>query len=255
MIKNDAPMQQTNESIVKCLDAIQNSVFLACSLMLQKHYMCRHMQKPRSMTTCKWITWLYELNNYLSYFPGESLTKLEDNDMKEIVKDGIPQDWQMQMTIQNFNVTEKSIPKFINFCKCLETLEDAKGNDKLTKSPTEDKGKHKHKNDQTKSEDSKEKYCILHGHGNHTSNDYREWMVKKHKRSNNTNYIKDSKKDYKPKQSKVNAMVVDAVKAIKSKKSEDRKKVQAELNAFKDITISDTDEFNMTLNWIIQKKS
>lgn len=154
------------------------------------------------------------------------------------------------MTIQNFDVTEKSIPKFIDFCKHLETLEETKVNDEPTKSPTEDKGKRKHKNDQSKSEDLKEKYYMLHGHGNHTSNDCCDLkqMVKKHKHSSNTNYIKDSKKDCKPKQVKVNVMVVEAVKGIKSKKSEDRKKVQAELNAFKDITISGMDKSNMTPN-------
>ena len=90
MTKDDAPMQQTNDSIVECLDVIQNSVFPACSLMLQKRYMHRHTQKPCSMTMHKWIARLYELNNYLPHFPGETPSKLEDDDMKEIVEDGIP---------------------------------------------------------------------------------------------------------------------------------------------------------------------
>ena len=79
-------------------------------------------------------------------------------------------------------------------------------------------------------------------------------MVKKCKHSS-TNYTKDSKKDYKPKQGKVNTMVVEAVKQIKSKETKDRKKVQAELNAFKSISLSDMDESDMTPNWMIQKKS
>ena len=66
-------------------------------------------------------------------------------------------------------------------------------------------------------------------------------MVKKCK-CTYSNSNKDSKKDYKPKQNEINAMVIEAVKAIKIKKTKDKEKVQQELNAFEGITLSDSDE-------------
>ena len=55
MSTEDAPMAQTNDSIMECLDTIQNSVFLACSSMVQKHCMRKCTAKPCSVTTCKWL--------------------------------------------------------------------------------------------------------------------------------------------------------------------------------------------------------
>ena len=66
-------------------------------------------------------------------------------------------------------------------------------------------------------------------------------MVKKHK-CNSPNYNKDSKKDYEAKQNEINTMVIEAVKAIKIKKTKDKEKVQQELNAFEGITLLDSDK-------------
>ena len=147
------------------------------------------------------------------------------------------------MSLQNFDATKKTVPKFINFCECLKNLKMTKGGDNKPESPTEDKGKHKCNNDQMKLDDSKEKYCILHGQGSHTSSKCRDLkkMVKKHKHSN-PNYKKDSKKDYKPKQGNINTMVIEAMKAIKAKKTKEKEKVQAELSAFESISLLDTDK-------------
>ena len=65
-------------------------------------------------------------------------------------------------------------------------------------------------------------------------------LIKKHKgippKKNN------SKNNYKPKQSEVNTMVIEAIKTIKRNKSKDKNKVQEELNAFEGITLSDSDK-------------
>ena len=52
---DNVPMAETSDTILKCLDAVQNSVFLACTLLLQKCYMHRNMSKPHSMATQKWL--------------------------------------------------------------------------------------------------------------------------------------------------------------------------------------------------------
>ena len=31
------------------------------------------------------------------------------------------------MSLQNFDITEKTVPEFIEFCKCLENLEETEG--------------------------------------------------------------------------------------------------------------------------------
>ena len=106
-----------------------------------------------------------------------------------------------------------------------QELEETEGNNK-TKSPTEDKGKHKHKmNDQTKSENSNGHYCILHGHCNHPSNKCRDLkkMFKKCKRTY-SNSNEDSKKDYKPKQKKLMPWSLKPLRLIRSKRPKTKRR-------------------------------
>lgn len=70
--------------------------------------------------------------------PPTAPCSLDKDKMKEITEYRIPYNWQQQMHLQNFNMTEKKIPEFINFCKHLEILEstetapDKKGNKEKT---------------------------------------------------------------------------------------------------------------------------
>ena len=132
----DVPMSETNKTVMQCLDAVQKSVFPACALLLQKHYMRRNIHKLCEVKTRKLLVRIYEMNNHLSCFPGENATKLGDSEMKEIAKDGIPNEWQTQMSLQNFNATEKIVPKFIDLYEWLELLKENGENDNQRKSHT-----------------------------------------------------------------------------------------------------------------------
>ena len=146
------------------------------------------------MKTREWLAHIYKINNYIPHFPGENLTKLEDNKMKEIAKDGIPIDWQTQMSLQNFDVTGKRVPEFIDFCEHLELLEENGENDNAKKSHTTNKNKHKrHRNDQNNSGNKDtEHYCMLHSkNSSHSTEDCNtlKKMVKKQKDNTLLNHI------------------------------------------------------------------
>ena len=150
------------------------------------------------------------------------------------------------MSLQNFDTPGETAPEFINFCECLEPLEENGENDNAKKgqTPNENERKH-HDSDQNNSSDKDtEKCCVSHGeNGGHNTEDCNmlKKMVKKQK-DNGTPSKPHTKVDYKPKQAEVDAMVIEAVKAMKKKKSKDKEKVQEELNAFEGMTLSDSEE-------------
>ena len=115
---------ETNQSCVTCLNAVRDGVFPQRAVLTQKHYMRRALQKHRTMTTREWLERVFELNNFLTRFPGTGTpevrpNKMDDDEIKEIAEYGIPYQWQQQMRVLNFNLTEKTVPEFIDFYKRL----------------------------------------------------------------------------------------------------------------------------------------
>ena len=110
----------------------------------------RHkMPKPFGMPVSHYWARLVELNEYLPLFPGAGEnSRLDNEDVKEILEIGIPETWRMYMTITRFISANETPASIVNFCRDLEGIEaehkslgvigvfnDKKKKSKLSKKP------------------------------------------------------------------------------------------------------------------------
>ena len=145
--------------------------------MSQKRYIRRALRKPRNMKMREWLARVNEMNNHSPRFPRSGPqqvdpTKLDDDEIKEIAECGIPHNWQQQMRLQNFDVTEKTVPEFIDFCERFEQLETSEGgtdnprktNDEKTPKKGNERGRQTdRRNNNSDSSGKVEHHCTLHG--------------------------------------------------------------------------------------------
>jgi hypothetical protein len=65
-----------------------------------------------------------ELNNYLKMFPGyHDGMELQDDELLDLYKFGVPTSWQKQFLVQNWDPIEHSKQEVREFCKRLEMSE------------------------------------------------------------------------------------------------------------------------------------
>ena len=151
------------------------------------------------------------------------------------------------MALQNFDVSKKTVPEFINFCKCLENLETSDVMSETRKDRTNsekhcrnDNGNNGHDDTNANSENpKKECFCLLHGKDKgHDTNGCCtiKNLAKKQKKA----WDKD-----KSQEEDINAIVEKAVKAIKKKHNgkcqRELDETSKELNALKGLSLSDSD--------------
>jgi hypothetical protein len=166
---------ETNNSYELCMDALARHVFPKRASQLQKRYMRRFVRKPASITTKQFAARLQELNAYLPKFPtaasGQTaVTKLDDDEVVDIMEFGVPRSWQRKMVEHDFDVMTASIHDFVDFCDRMETIgasDDGQNKSLVHKkqgssqiSATEKKG-HK-KRPRPSSGDGN--FCLIHGH-------------------------------------------------------------------------------------------
>ena len=105
---------ETKEHCEQCPDAMGASVFPHHAAQPQKYYLHGVLQKPHCMKTCEsgWLVCVKLMTTHLnsqgpgSGTPPDPVTKLDDDQIEEISKCGIPDDWQTQMCLQNFDMSD-----------------------------------------------------------------------------------------------------------------------------------------------------
>eukprot|EP00957_Ditylum_brightwellii_P105288 8026230-Ditylum_brightwellii.AAC.1 len=110
------------------------------------------MYKPRHIPIRKWIARVVKLNNYLMEFPiptGVEAKKLEQEELLEVLENGIPTLWRFQMDKEGFDVSSSTFKEFTKTCVCYKDCKP-KVTEKTSaacKSHSERGGKHnaKHK--------------------------------------------------------------------------------------------------------------
>ena len=124
------------------------------------------------------------------------------------------------MHLQNFDATEKTAPEFIDFCKCLESLEVDSGNDSEKKGHTTGEKERKCNNDDANSDKDSEKrdtecHCELHRKNNdHNADDC--WTIQKMIKRQRESH--KEKSEHKTKQQEINTVVIKAIQDIKKVK-------------------------------------
>eukprot|EP00957_Ditylum_brightwellii_P193198 14710726-Ditylum_brightwellii.AAC.1 len=126
------------------------------------------------------------MNDRLEQFPprdnGTPQVNLAEDKLMDILENAVPKSWQGEMSRQRFDCTAKGQVKFIQFCKCLESLDPLKqgqkgGHDATSATgnrhqiPRKKRGR-KNAPGLTENQACKKvaKFCLLHGKGRHTMN-------------------------------------------------------------------------------------
>lgn len=245
-----------NETVAtfnECMDAVTKSVFPARAVLLQKRYMRRFLRKPMTMKTREYVARIIELNNYVPLFPpvtgNEAPEKLPDDELTDLLEFGVPNSWQRNMILQDFDPLQHTVKEFVNFCERLEQVELAEGHspNKKPKAPNGKSDKKRSRGDSHNPKHTAGKAdCMLHGTdcGHSTEDCYTLKSQAKKMRQNWEAQTPDKKKSYKKKQ-ELNAIVAEAVEtALNAKKSKKRtrKQTEKELTEFKKLSISDTSD-------------
>ena len=89
--------------------------------------MRRVMRKPADMDSQQFVSRVGELNRYLEEFPATNqrvaATKLEDDELMDILEFSVPNSWQRQMVLQDFDPLDSTPQQFVNFFQRMEMIE------------------------------------------------------------------------------------------------------------------------------------
>eukprot|EP00957_Ditylum_brightwellii_P042363 3207548-Ditylum_brightwellii.AAC.1 len=103
------------DNLDHCLNAVTVQVFPNKAYKLQKWYIQHMMHKPRNVLAHKWIARVVKLNNYLMEFPtstGVKARKSEQEELLEVVEQGIPTLWTFQMEKEGMDASSSILKYF-----------------------------------------------------------------------------------------------------------------------------------------------
>ena len=253
---------ETLDNCQKCLNKVASHVFPPTAAQMQKHFLRRVVRKPASMKIREYAARIQELNNYLPSFPPgpgatRAVTKLEEDELVELMHSGVPRAWRRFMMLHDFSTMTATVQEFIAFCERMERVEAEEGKSLGKTAKAENKGKEKEKEKEKKpntkkrqNDNSKGQYCLLHGKCGHGTNDCRT-MTQQAKRMKATYEAQtpEEKKRLKSRQ-ELNALVAEQVERAlqnQKKKSASNKK-KRELQAIEDAEISDDSHSVTSIN-------
>lgn len=247
---NTATLQnaETVANFKLCVEAVTKSIFPTRAVLLQKRFMRRYLRKPASMKTREYVARLVELNNYIPKFPptaGNGIpVSLPDDELVDVIEFGVPNSWQRNMILQDFDPLQHTVAELVSFCERLEQVEQAEG--VTNANANADKGKTKKKKRQRTDDSDVSKDCMLHGKGcGHSTSECRTLMAQAKKMKQNWDAQDPSKKRAFKQKQELNALVSEALEeALKRKKkakNAKKREREEELNEFENLALSDAE--------------
>lgn len=170
---------ETKENFELVIKKVASAVFPLRAYSLQKQAMRRNMRKPREMKIRDYVDRLLEINGYLKYFPSKDkepvATALPQDEIMDILRDGIPQTWQKKLVELDFDTLASGPNEFIEMCERIsygETTMD--GSMTKPKPSASEKGAKWQPNSSRKNSSNSKpidpngpKYCPLHKTNGH----------------------------------------------------------------------------------------
>ena len=204
--------QHTNENLIKvALEVMLTGIMPSKALPRVKRYLRRECRKPPEMKVRLYFQLLNRINSVEipCLPPFNNTRKFNKDELMDIVLYGVPKSWIREMDRQGIDPLQRTLGEVVMF---LEQIESAEEHDHKS-TPVTNKKKGGKKN----SPSSGDKYCLIHGHGGHSSDEC-------HKLKAEAKRLKTGGES-KPKGSYSN-------KTWKRNADGKRKKSQNELNAF-----------------------
>ena len=162
------------ECLNKGLEAVIDNVAPTKALQKVKRYIRREVRKPLGMKVRDFSTRLHHINNeeipHLPPFLGEG-QKFHDDELTDIILHAIPKAWIREMDRQGKDPDTMDSNAIVAFLEQIETSEEFVPAQDNSKKDKKAKGKSKGNSSNNKSDDGDGKYCMLHGRGNHKTED------------------------------------------------------------------------------------
>ena len=140
-----------------------------------KRYLRRECRKPREMKVRVYLQHMLRMNQeeIPNLPPFEARQSLSTDELLDIILFGTPKSWQKEMERQGFDPMDNTVAQVIEFMERQEATEEDfnDNNQKDSKPATKKGGNGKKKNSSSKPATKKNGYCLLHGDGNHDTED------------------------------------------------------------------------------------
>jgi hypothetical protein len=253
---------ETVHDFTRSMNGLKEHIFPKRAIQVQKRWMRRYLRKPKDKTIREYVARVREINAWFPTYPiinGDvnQAVGLNEDELLDLLENGIPSSWRKEMLKQGFDITEKSIQEFVEFCERLEICEattppSQNNNNKNESSPSKSqkgkKGKQSYKRKDQTSDDGSPKHkkaknsfwCMQHGeNATHTTNKC-DYIKSQLKRLNGTYDAQhpSKRKEFKKKQ-ELQMLIGDiADKAVK-KVAKDNQKRRA-----KDDSSSEEEEYH-----------
>ena len=198
----------TVEMVENGLKAVSASIFPHRALEIQKLWMRRHMKKPAHMSYRTFQAKVLQINGFLPSFPGGTAAdKFTDTELLGILEYALPVHWHSKFDLDGYVPTEHNRARLLRECEALEHNEPGELAKKVPrKKRKKEKTTPNNNNDQTG-----QKYCSEHGHGNHSSSEC--WTLHPEKKPDKFKHSsKKAKKNGKETNQESHAMIKAAMK-------------------------------------------
>lgn len=192
------PLSQhtTTEHVGEGLRHVVTNILPRRILPKVKRYIRRECRKPSDMKVRTYMQHLLRIN--LSELPElppfRDTNSITNDELLDIILYGTPKSWQNEMERQGFDPMEHTLNEVITFMERIEATEEFEGRKGLSKG-TSSNAKNSKKRAQD-SEDSSQKYCMLHGYGNHSTEECKavQAMIKRRKTTKGKDGDNDDRK-------------------------------------------------------------
>ena len=224
------------------LHAVLLDAFPYKVLQKQKRYMRRNMRKPSNMKVRTYAAHLTKINREelpeLPPFQGNAQSMSQD-EMVEIILNGIPNSWVKEMDKQNFDPEVRTQQELIDFCERMESSEERPDTSNNNRNDSQNGSRKKTKTGSVTHKKSTGKWCVFHETDTHDTSECRQKKFHgqnddgTQKKSDKSGHSGNKSSNYKKGQylprKEVNAIVKQAIKAARKEfHKEDTKKRSAE---------------------------
>ena len=224
---NQAGVTRHTDDVIPAIQVMLKGTLPFKTLQKVKRHLRRNCRKPSGMKIRTYANHLNRINveELPNIPPRDPNNKLSTDEIIDILLFGTPKSWQREMDRQGFDPIAESYNQVVLFMERIEESEEPQNeSQKKNNSSKKDNNKRKPSNNsEKKSDDSSgnKKFCLLHGEGNHTSDEcYTLKNQAKKLKSDGTSPDKDKKKSDKE------SMAAQIGKAV-------REGIRKELNALK----------------------
>jgi hypothetical protein len=235
--------QETDANLKKSIDDLTKHIFPKRAAQTQKRFMRRFLKKPADMTTRDYVSRVIELNGMFERFPSSAnylaVVKLDEDELLDLLEYGLPLHWQLEMVLHDFDPADHTIQELVSFCERLELTKphgpsnnpaNSNSSSKSTAGTNDNKpNSKKRKTEKQNVRFEGEKFCSLHGQGNHSSDECYaiKKMVKDRKASLEANQNNSTRK---PEVNELHTILNEALKQLSNKKPKQQNKKQKRLD-------------------------